>query len=144
MTADGTLLDVNALVALVWPQHIHHARAQAWFGAHAGPWYTSPITESGLVRLSLDPAVVGMTVSAADVLALLAELQRLPGHRFLTDDASLVHTVIGLDRFAAGHQVTDLHLVGLCARNDLVLSTFDRRIRDMLQPEDRRHVELIP
>jgi predicted nucleic acid-binding protein len=27
------LLDVNALVALVWDSHIHHARTRQWFAA---------------------------------------------------------------------------------------------------------------
>ena len=56
---DGHLLDVNALIALVWPHHVHHARVHEWFTAQDTPWWTTPLTESGLLRLSLNRAVSG-------------------------------------------------------------------------------------
>lgn len=44
-----------------------------------------------------------------------------------------------------GHQqVTDLHLVNLCARAGLTLATFDAALPTWLVPADRRHVELLP
>lgn len=29
------LLDVNVLVALAWPNHVHHVSARRWFAAEA-------------------------------------------------------------------------------------------------------------
>lgn len=50
------LLDVNALVALAWDSHIHHARIREWFTANATlGWATCPLTEAGFVRVSTNP-----------------------------------------------------------------------------------------
>lgn len=50
------LLDVNALVALAWDSHIHHARIREWFTANATlGWATCPLTEAGFVRVSTKP-----------------------------------------------------------------------------------------
>lgn len=54
------LLDVNALVALAWDSHIHHARIREWFTANATlGWATCPLTEAGFVRVSTFPARSG-------------------------------------------------------------------------------------
>ena len=46
------LLDVNVLVALFDPDHVHHDIAHDWFSdeGHAG-WATCPLTENGFVRV---------------------------------------------------------------------------------------------
>ena len=41
------LPDVNALVALVLPKHVHHERAQTWWSG-AARYVTTPVTETGL------------------------------------------------------------------------------------------------
>ncbi|MGH9896422.1 MAG: type II toxin-antitoxin system VapC family toxin, partial [bacterium] len=47
------LLDFNVLVALAWPNHVHHQAAVKWFLTNqSGGWATSPLTESGFVRVS--------------------------------------------------------------------------------------------
>ncbi len=52
------LLDLNALVALAWDSHVHHAAIRAWFTANSSDdWDTCPITESGFVRVSSNPKV---------------------------------------------------------------------------------------
>ena len=44
------LLDVNVLIALLDPNHVHHDLAQAWFeSARSRSWATCPITEIGLL-----------------------------------------------------------------------------------------------
>ena len=51
------LLDVNALVALAWDSHVHHAAARNWFAANAADgWATCPVTESGFVHVSANPS----------------------------------------------------------------------------------------
>jgi predicted nucleic acid-binding protein len=50
------LLDTNLLIALAWPQHVHHGEAHAWFGKVArGAWATCPITQLGFIRISSNP-----------------------------------------------------------------------------------------
>src|SRR5713226_6496670 len=46
------LLDVNVLVALFDPAHVHHEAAHAWFGANRkNRWATCALTENGFVRV---------------------------------------------------------------------------------------------
>lgn len=58
------LLDVNVLVALFDPAHVHHDAAHAWFGEHcAQGWATCALTENGLVRVLSNPAYPGRRTS---------------------------------------------------------------------------------
>ncbi len=140
---DDVLLDVNVLIALVWPQHLHHAQIHTWLAHHHGRFATTPLTEAALLRLSLQPSVTGTHVTPAEALALLAGLRAHPKHHFVPDDSTLADPAITLTRFATTRQVTDLHLVNLCAGHELVLLTLDRAIPEMLQPPDRRFVSLL-
>lgn len=138
------LLDVNLLVALTWPQHVHHRRAHSWLTQYDGPWATTPLTETALVRLSMNPRVVERTVTGAEALELLARLRRVPAHRFVEDGSSLAQPRIDLRRLAGHAQVSDLHLINLCATAGYRLATLDRGLADALQLPDRRHLELLP
>lgn len=144
MTTERYLLDLNLLIALAWPQHIHHVRAHAWFDSSTVPWMTTPITEAGFVRLSTNPLVVTETITMATALGMLAALRVAPRHAFLADDSSLADPQIVLDALATSGQVTDAHLVNLAAKSGAVLATLDRRIDRMLRPADRRHVVVLP
>jgi toxin-antitoxin system PIN domain toxin len=138
------LLDLNVLIAMSWPQHVHHDRAQQWFATLDEQWATTAVTESGFVRLSANPVIVHRSASAADGIAALQAMRQLDGHVFLVDDTSLTAPAISLARLMSTKQVTDFHLVNLAARHEAVLATFDRAILSYLEPEDRPHLHLIP
>lgn len=142
---DGTLylLDVNVLVALSWPNHLHHARASAWW-SQIEAWATTPVTEAAFLRLSINPAVVGQGVSFAEASAMLTAIRATPGHVFLDDDSSLARPHFDVSRIATPGQITDAHLVNLAAGSGAVLATLDAGIPSMLSPADRRHVVVLP
>lgn len=142
--APTALLDVNVLLALAWPQHVHHARAHGWFDRHDAPWATTPITEAGLVRLSTTPAVVGRPVAMSDALVVLEAVRAIPGHVFWADDASLADPRLDLARMVSRKQVTDVHLADLAAHHDGVLATMDASVVDALEPGDRHVILLLP
>lgn len=145
MSADAThLLDANLLIALAWPNHVHHARAHDWLGGLDGRWATTPMTETAFLRLSTNAAVVGKPLVLSEALDVLQAMRGAAGHVFLPDDTSLADPGIELTRFATSRQVTDAHLVNLCAVRSAVLATLDRGIVDALRPADRRFVVLIP
>lgn len=131
------LLDVNVLVALAWPNHVHHGVARRWFEAAAGPgWATCPLTESGFVRVSANP-VLPHAVTPAEALALLARLRQLDGHAFLDDDISLVASPhVDRGRIASHRQVTDAHLLAIARRHDARLATLDAGLRRALARGD--------
>jgi uncharacterized protein len=139
------LLDVNVLVALGWPNHSHHDAAHAWFAEWTDQWATTPLTETGFVRVSSNTAVLATAVRPVDALANLAKLRASHGHTFWVDG---VEAVLG-DELAAervlGHkQVADVHLVALAIANAGTVATFDTGMRSLVGKQHARHVTVIP
>jgi hypothetical protein len=130
------LLDVNVLVALAWPNHIHHEAAHGWFGAEGRHgWATCPLTESGFVRVSSNRKVVPAAVTPHEAILLLRRIVALPHHRFWEDDTSLAHSrFVAAERLQGYRQVTDAHLVALALRREGRLVTLDPAIRSLLPP----------
>ncbi|MGH9155912.1 MAG: TA system VapC family ribonuclease toxin [Acidimicrobiales bacterium] len=127
------LLDVNVLVALAWPNHVHHQVARNWFGDRAGDgWATCPPTESGFVRVSSNP-VLPHAVTPAEAFELLHRLRGVGSHAFLSDDISLVGSEhADRSRIASHRLVTDAHVLAVARRHGGALATFDRGIRRSL------------
>jgi uncharacterized protein len=125
------LLDVNLLISLAWPNHVHHRAAQGWFRSRGDlPWATTPVTESGFVRVSSNSSAIPTAVTPAEALALLARIRELPGHKFLPDD---LEGVVGKgfmpsERIVTYRQVTDGHLLALARRHKARLATIDRGV----------------
>ena len=68
------LLDVNVVIALIDPLHLHHDRAHRWFATRgASTWHTCPIVQNGVVRVVSNPRYPN-TQPAPIVLASLASL----------------------------------------------------------------------
>jgi toxin-antitoxin system PIN domain toxin len=123
------LLDVNVLVALFDPNHVHHDVAHDWFAdqREAG-WATCPLTENGLVRVLAHPAY-GAGLRAAAVVETLGRFKASGFHHFWNDSLSLTDTAVFNATWLAGsRQVTDIYLLGLAARKRGCLATFDRSI----------------
>lgn len=133
------LLDVNALVALAWDSHVHHASMRRWFAAYgAAGWATCPLTESGFVRVSCNPKVLPSPIGVEAARGVLSTLRALEGHRFVADDVSLADPDVPA---IVGHrQVSDAHLLVLARRHDLRLVTFDAGLPSLAQGRD---VELL-
>jgi len=142
-TEKTLLLDVNVLVALVNEHHVHHQAAHAWFGS-VSRWATTPLTESAFLRLQSNPVVTGQETSCAEALAALVAIRDHPRHVFVPDDASLAAPAIDTAGMIGHRQVTDFHLVNLCATHDWVLATFDARIAGALSEADRALIQLVP
>lgn len=139
------LPDVNFLLALSWKNHIHHHNARNWFAEHRNEAFaTCPITESGFVRLSMNPAVVGEAVSFRSALAALRVYSNHRNHIFWPEDTSFAE--LTEDFSIQGHrQTTDAYLLGLAIRRRGRLVTFDRRIEAILadQPSLKTHLVVV-
>lgn len=138
------LLDTNVLVALVWPNHSDHLRAQRWFAKNAAQgWATCPITQCGFVRLSSNPAFSPHALSPAEALTLLRANLNHPAHSFWPDDLDLRQKSNFAVQHLSGHQqVTDAYLLSLAIRHQGKLATLDRGIAGWAEP-GKRFVELI-
>ena len=122
------LLDVNALIALLDPSHVHHERAHDWFADEGkADWISSPTTENGTVRVVSNPQYSNAQ-SPATVLASLESLRAVGGHRFVSDDVSLLDDGVDRTRLLSSAQLTDSYLLRLAVRHGARLATFDRRI----------------
>ena len=135
MTA--ALLDVNVLVALAWPTHVHHALAQSWFGQRGrAAWATCPATQAGFVRVVSNPAISPDALAPAQAFEYLGQLVTRPGHVFWADDESLVGSrFIDPRRLQGYRQVSDAHLLAIARRHGGALATLDRGIRALLPTE---------
>lgn len=127
------LLDVNVLVAIAWPTHVHHADARAWFlDAADDGWATTPVTEHGFVRISVNPAAVGEPISPREAATILKGITSAGRHEFWPDAVSAQETseLLG-ERLATHRQITDGHLLTLAARNHGTLATLDRGVAEL-------------
>jgi hypothetical protein len=125
------LPDVNVLMALTWSNHPHHDRAHRWFALSAADgWATCLLTQTGFLRLSLNPQVVGVSINCAAALALLAGLVAHPDHRYLETGASVTAGpfVDLASRITGYRQVTDATLLHLARTHGARLVTFDRPV----------------
>ena len=122
------LLDVNVLVALFDPNHVHHEAAHGWFGDHrSSGWATCPLTENGVVRVLSNPAYSASAERPADIARRLDSFRESGHHVFWSDDVSVCDT--RLFSLAVGHrQLTDVYLLGLAVAHRGFLATFDRSI----------------
>jgi toxin-antitoxin system PIN domain toxin len=124
------LLDVNVLVALFDPDHVHHDLAHDWFGDHhQRGWATCPVTENGFVRVLANPAYGATVTRPKELVERLARFCSTRQHVFWTDAVSLADPQIFNPAMIRGHrQVTDVYLLGLARKMGGCLATFDRTI----------------
>jgi predicted nucleic acid-binding protein len=123
------LLDINALLALVFVEHEFHVRVGDWIGKLLidadSKLATCAITELGFVRIGSTVPAFGVTYGQAR--AGLARLKSDSKTRFvfLSDN-------LGVDRLPpwvkTGKQITDGHLVELARTHGSRLATCDRKI----------------
>lgn len=124
------LLDVNVLVALFDPDHVHHEPAHDWLADNRRRgWATCPVTENGFVRVLAHPAYGSAVSRPADLLARLRKFCRSGHHQFWPDAVSLRDEALFDPAFFAGSRlVTDVYLLGLAQKKGGCLATFDRTI----------------
>ena len=124
------LLDVNVLIALIDPVHVHHDLAHEWFARiGAASWATCPVTENGVLRIVGQPRYSNSPGGPPIVAKALASLGNLPGHEFWPDDISLLDaTKVDIERLLTSAQVTDCYLLALARAHGGQLATLDRRL----------------
>lgn len=123
------LLDVNVLVSLAWPQHVHHSSARAWFAGVADRgWATAALTETGFIRVSCNPRVVAEPRSPQEAAAFLSTLQEYGAWEFWKDDVRIGSHLDGVRGY---RQITDAHLLQLAADRGGAVATFDAALGEL-------------
>lgn len=141
MTSPGgqgtALLDVNVLIALVDPRHVHHELAHGWFaGRGEQPWASCAITQNAVLRILGHPRYPNSPGSPAVVSAVLRQLVAHPLHQFWGEAPSLLdHLAVDTGQLLDPGQITDAYLLALAVHHRGVLATLDSR----LNPRSVRH-----
>ncbi len=137
------LLDVNVLLALSDPMHIHHEAAHHWFAATGRiAWATCPLTENGFVRIAAHPKYPNRPGDIATVLDILRRFCASENHQFWSDKVTLREIIIPDAIFTHNH-VTDIYLLGLAVRYGGKLATLDQSIPVTVIKDGARALELI-
>jgi len=126
----ASLLDVNLLVALFDPDHVHHDIAHDWFeDHHADGWATCAVTENGFVRVLGNPAYGAGVTRISELIDSLRKFCASRDHVFWHSAVSFGDKRLFNPAMIRGHrQVTDVYLLGLATMMKGRLVTFDRTI----------------
>jgi uncharacterized protein len=123
------LFDVNVLIALFQPDHVHHARVHDWWATnqHHG-WASCPLTENGFVRILSQPKYP-MPQTVAGATRLLHTAMQETDHAFWPDSLSLTDAKeFAIEALSNHAQVTDSYLVALAVYNSGRLISLDQDI----------------
>jgi uncharacterized protein len=122
------LLDVNVLLALSDPMHVHHDVAHKWFNERGRQaWATCPLTENGFVRIASHPSYPNRPGDVTAVPAILEQFCRLEGHHFWSEHIT-IRDLIEPDVIVAHSQITDIYLLGLAVHAAGKLATLNQKI----------------
>ena len=134
------------MLALAWPNHVHHRAAHQWFSENDGSgWATCPQTDISFLRLSMQPAVVKSAITFADAMIALTTSLTAPEHEFWPLDYPITEIMPEV-RIASHLHLNDALLLDLAIRHKGKLATFDRRLASLLAAESshRNTIEILP
>ncbi|WP_396268542.1 TA system VapC family ribonuclease toxin [Ideonella sp.] len=123
------LLDVNVLIALHDPDHVHHARVVEWMLEQAPHgWATCTLTQLGMLRIMSQPAYPN-ALPLAQVMSALARSTAHAVHHFWACNLSVLDPQrVRADRLHGHQQLTDVTLLALAVAHEGKLATLDQRI----------------
>lgn len=137
------LLDVNALLALHDPVHVHHRAARAWFAEEGQQaWATCPITENGFVRIASHPSYPNPMGGVQGAILRVLRFREVTGHQFWTDDVTICDVLEPNALITQAH-VTDVYLLALAIKNGGKLATFDGRMPVRAVRGGREAIEIL-
>ena len=123
------LLDVNVLIALHDPQHVHHELAVEALGRSMNGWASCPLTQNGCLRIMCQPSYSANAFSLREVAGALSVSFSSALHEFWPDEIGLLDPGrLRMDRVHGHRQLTDLYLLSLAVHRGGCFLSFDARI----------------
>ena len=139
MSKPKYLLDVNVLIALTEPEHIHHRVVMKWFNAPALDWGLCAFSEAGFLRVTTNSKAGSNTVEESN--AVLAALESHPGYRYWPITAGWLTLAAPFRERVFGHQqITDAFLLGLAVKEHGVLVTLDKAFKFLAGERYSKHL----
>ena len=142
----AALVDVNVLVALLDPAHVHFDAAHEWLSSLRGdPWATCPIVINGCIRVLARPGYADRPLAPSEASSMLRALCQKPNHEFWPEEVSLLdESRFDLSRVSGPRQITDVYLLALAVVRNGRLATFDRTIPwQAVRGGARRHLQIL-
>ena len=124
------LPDVNTLLALLDPMHVHHEAAHRWY-ANQSPLrlILCSHVENGVIRVASQPKYPNCLGTGSRVRNVLREFVQKVNTRSCGKEVSLLDDEVLLQSGTlTPSRVSDLYLLALAAANDACFATFDTRI----------------
>lgn len=121
------LLDVNALVGLLWSVHGLHGKANAWFARESPLVLGCAFTELSFIRVSMADRTIA--ASFADAELALAQFLAALGRRYRFVDRLPPAAVLRGRGVRTHKEVSDLYLCELAAAPGARLATLDAGIK---------------
>lgn len=125
------LPDVNILIALLDPVHVHHLRARQWFEESGqNGWHTCPTTINGVVRVMSGRSYSDrQIVPPSQIMTSLEALVQLGKHTYLPDDVTMIESEdLVRSALLTSKMVTDTYLMLVAKHHGVMLATFDHRL----------------
>lgn len=113
------LLDVSALLAWLWRDHVHNERVESW--AEYQKLAVCPISELGFLRISTQP-IIGASMKEAR--SMLSSWLKSLNPTFIPCDEQALSGKIASE----SSKTTDIYLGNLAARHGLRLATLDEQM----------------
>ncbi|NJM37147.1 MAG: PIN domain-containing protein [Akkermansiaceae bacterium] len=140
------LPDVNTLLALLDPMHVHHEAAHRWYASQ------SPLrlilcshVENGVIRVASQPKYPNCLGTSSRVRDALRKFAKKVNTASCGKDVSLLDDEILLQSgLLTPSRVSDLYLLALAAANDARFATFDTHISAKAVAGGSAALEIIP
>lgn len=121
------LLDVNALVGLLWNVHSLHARAHVWFARESPLVLGCAFTELSFVRVSMADKTIAASFSDAETVLAQFTASLTSRYRFI--DRLPPASVLRGQPVRSHKEVSDLYLCELALSQGARLATLDAGIK---------------
>ena len=121
------LLDVNALVGLLWNVHSLHGKAHAWFARESPPVLGCAFTELSFIRVSMADKTIA--AGFADAEHALAQFAVSLGRRYRFIHKLPAASVLRAHDIRTHKEVSDHYLCELAEAHGARLVTLDTGIK---------------
>lgn len=124
------LPDVNLLLALLDPLHVHHDAAHRWYRRNMPfQMLLAPHVENGVIRVASQPKYPNCLGTSRKVREILQEFVSRTKAEACGQEVSLLDDRVLLKPDSlTPPRVSDLYLLALAAANEARFATFDHRI----------------
>jgi predicted nucleic acid-binding protein len=128
------------LIAIHHPGHEYYQRAQEWFAKQRKVgWATCPITESGFIRITQQPAFPSHFITIRQAAETLQDTiaQNSVAYHFWPETTSVCQLLAEAPNRMGHRQITDYYLLKFCELYGGRLATLDSRITALVHPDLR-------